>query len=461
MQLLGNDFHPQQGGCALPDLGMGSRAGRRYSTIVEIQRSPRSSAHQAAFVEGNADSSTVFSMLEFAGMDGWYQTFMQVSTIAFVVIDARERTKRAEELRAAGVIDLEAHLIDHPEDLAKLKFATVLDMNDAAVRIYGGTSRDDFIGQPTHRFFAPLCPVLKHAAAAYLRGENHFREQACSVRRDGSTFDTLFTAVMNAPAMPHGIWLAALIDITQQLHERSALDTLREEMAHFSRISTLGEMSASIAHELGQPLSTIEISAVAWQRMLSRPEPDLEAARAIAGRVAAQAGRAREIVERIRSMSARRPTNAVVVPVSDLVRDSWRFVRHELERSGVKSLIDVPDDGARLLVDQIQIQQVLVNLFMNAVQIMRDHGTDEPRIEITGGNNGERFVLDVRDSGPGIPKERLNRIFESFYTSRSEGLGLGLSICRTIIEAHGGTITASNRTDRLGALFRIDLPLAS
>jgi C4-dicarboxylate-specific signal transduction histidine kinase len=134
--------------------------------------------------------------------------------------------------------------------------------------------------------------------------------------------------------MDHGVWLAAFIDITEELKRRAALDGLKEELAHFSRISMLGEMSASVAHELGQPLSSISISAMAATRFLERDVPDVAAALDAITRISSQAGRARDVMDRIRGMAARRVTNAVTVPVVDLVRDrcnssgtNWRGER--------------------------------------------------------------------------------------------------------------------------------------
>ncbi len=389
----------------------------------------------------------------------WYEIFMQISTIAFVVVDARERSRKADELRKNGVEDFKAYLSERPADLAALTSAVLLDLNDAAVAMFGGTDKSEFIGSPTHRFFDPLCPVLKNVSAAYFDGKHEYHEQARSIRLDGSGFDTIFAAVMRVPNGPHGVWLAAFIDITEELKRRAALDGLKEELAHFSRISMLGEMSASVAHELGQPLSSISISAMAATRFLEREVPDVAAALDAITRISSQAGRARDVMDRIRGMAAHRVTNAVTVPVVDLVRESMQFIRHELERGKITWSVDIPDLQKHIQVDPIQIQQVLVNLLLNAVQILKDSQTRRPAIQVAGHHHSDCYVLEIKDNGPGLPAESLSRIFDSFYTSRPEGLGLGLSICKTLVEAHGGTIVGLNRTDQPGAIFRVTLPV--
>lgn len=389
----------------------------------------------------------------------WYRIFMQVSAIAFVVVDARDRSCKADALREAGVTNLGAYLRTHPEDFAIIKSATIIDLNDTAIRMFGGTDRTDFVGQQTTRFFDPLCPVLKNISDAYFHGRSEYQEQARSLRLDGTRFDTIFAAVMRAPGVTHGIWLAAFIDITDELKRRIAFDGLRDELAHVSRISMLGELSASIAHELGQPLSTIEISAAAATRMLDRPEPDIAHALEIIARISAQARRSHKIIERVRSMAARRSPNAARVAIGDLVREAYHFVRHEIERNQVAISFEIPDSGQPLLVDQIQFQQVIVNLLMNAVQIMRDHQVAQPRIVVRGEAESDRYVLEVEDCGPGILESDIAQVFDSFYTSRVDGLGLGLSICRTIVEAHGGAISVANRGGGTGATFTVELPL--
>ncbi|RSY02280.1 GHKL domain-containing protein, partial [Sphingomonas koreensis] len=136
-----------------------------------------------------------------------------------------------------------------------------------------------------------------------------------------------------------------------------------------------------------------------------------------------------------------------------------QFIRHELERGKVTWSVDIPDLQKHIQVDPIQIQQVLVNLLLNAVQILKDSQTRRPSIQVAGHHHSDCYVLEIRDNGPGLPAESLSRIFDSFYTSRPEGLGLGLSICKTIVEAHGGTIVGLNRTDHSGAIFRVTLPV--
>jgi len=207
--------------------------------------------------------------------DAWYLVCMKVSTIGFVVVDARERVATLDALRAAGITDIAAHLDAHPDVADRLRHGMViLDVNEAAVRMFGAGGRADMIGQRTQRFFDPLCTAQVNSARAFAAGATSFQQQAHSVRLDGSRFETLFCVVPRADGATSGLWLASFVDITEHVARQMSLEVLRDELAHVSRISTLGELSASIAHELGQPLSSIGMTAGAMLRLLDRADLD-------------------------------------------------------------------------------------------------------------------------------------------------------------------------------------------
>ncbi len=394
--------------------------------------------------------------------DTWYRVFMQVSSISFVVVDARKRIQRCRELGADGVTNLVAHLSMSPEDAAIIRSgATILDINETGVRVFGGKSKADFIGQTTNRFFSSDCTALQSVADAYLQGQTAFQQQATNHRLDGSTFETLFCVVMRVPGASDGVWLAGFIDNSAELRQRALTDVLRDELTHVSRISTLGEMSASIAHELGQPLATIGTSVQAALNYLNLPEPNVEAAKRACGRVAAQTTRASEITDRVRGMASRRPGTATAVSIGELIRESVGFVRHEFERASIALSFGIEDENLQVVVDRVQIQQLLVNLLLNATQVLRDHDSEMPTISVNARREGGRVILELKDNGPGLAEDDLPRIFDSFFSTKPNGLGLGLSICRSIVEAHGGSISAYNRTERTGAAFVIEIPLSA
>lgn len=392
--------------------------------------------------------------------DAWYLVCMKVSTIGFVVVDARERVAALDALREAGVADLSRYLEANPGIADQLRRGMIiLDVNEAAVRMFGAAGRADMIGQRTQRFFDPSCTAQINSARAFAAGATSFQQQARSVRVDGSRFDTLFCVVPKADGTTSGFWLASFVDITEHVQRQTSLDALRDELAHVSRISTLGELSASIAHEIGQPLSSIGMTAGAMLRRLDGNDIERDALRRQCQRIVDQVARAGDIIDRTRRMAGKRGSTRSPIAVADVLSESVQFVRHELSRNAIG--LHVGGSGADLTIraDRIQLQQVFVNLLMNAIQIHGHAGTPEPEIGIEIIREGDAVRIDVADNGPGVDPRHIDQLFDGFFTTRADGLGLGLSICRTILAAHDGSIEVTSNGGRPGATFTVRLPL--
>jgi C4-dicarboxylate-specific signal transduction histidine kinase len=234
----------------------------------------------------------------------------------------------------------------------------------------------------------------------------------------------------------------------------------RDELAQLSRVAVLGELSGSLAHELNQPLTAILTNAQAAQRFLAQDRADLKDIREILSDIVADDQRAAGIIQRLRELFQRGETQRQPIDVNELVRDALRLVQNELTANS----IDVGTEPAAHLRpasgDRVQLQQMLVNLITNACHAMDEVPASSRRLVIrTGFADGEGVRVTVADSGPGIPPDCLARIFEPFFTTRREGMGLGLTVCRTIIRVHRGTLWAENNADG-GASFHFVLPTA-
>ncbi|AWN37134.1 sensor histidine kinase [Methylobacterium radiodurans] len=392
--------------------------------------------------------------------DAWYLVCMKVSTIGFVVVDARERVAALDALRARGVTDLSGYLDANPGAANRLRRGMIiLDVNEAAVRMFGAAGRADMIGQRTQRFFDPSCTAQVNSARAFAEGAAAFQQQARSVRMDGSRFDTLFCVVPRADGVASGLWLASFVDITEHVQRQTALDALRDELAHVSRISTLGELSASIAHELGQPLSSIGMTAGAMLRRLDGPEIDRDTLRHQCRRIVDQVARAGDIIDRTRRMAGKRGGLRSPVAIADVLAESIQFVQHELSRHAIDIQVGVSGPDLVVQADRIQLQQVFVNLLMNAIQVHHGAGTPRPEIRIDAIRKDGTVRVDVADNGPGIEPSHVDQLFDGFFTTRADGLGLGLSICRTIIAAHDGAIAVTSPSGSRGATFSVCLPI--
>jgi C4-dicarboxylate-specific signal transduction histidine kinase len=249
----------------------------------------------------------------------------------------------------------------------------------------------------------------------------------------------------------------ALIAIERKRAEE-ALQTAQAELAHVTRVATLGELTASIAHEINQPLGAIVNNAGACLRWLAAQ--NFEEVRNSAALVIADGHRASEIIRRIRALATNAPPRREWLDLNDTVRDVAALAQSELSRHGVALDTKLADDVPHIVADRIQVQQVILNLVVNAIEAMSRRGDGRRELSIRSGLDDSRHVtVAVRDSGPGLDAKSVERVFDAFYTTKPQGLGMGLAICRSIIEAHGGRLWATPNDGR-GVTFQFTLPIA-
>jgi C4-dicarboxylate-specific signal transduction histidine kinase len=231
---------------------------------------------------------------------------------------------------------------------------------------------------------------------------------------------------------------------------------MQTELAHVARVATLGEMSASIAHEVNQPLASVINSASACLRWLDAQK--LEEARRSASRVIAEGHRASEIIGRIRALAKKTPPQKDWLDVNETIQEGIALARSEIQRSSVALETQLSKHVPVVLADRIQLQQVILNLMMNAIEAMNTV-TDRPREMVirSSAQESDKVLVAVQDSGIGIDSQNLDKIFDTFYTTKPHGLGMGLSISRSIINAHGGRLWATANPDK-GATFQFTLP---
>lgn len=250
---------------------------------------------------------------------------------------------------------------------------------------------------------------------------------------------------------------AVTIDITD--HKIAALELARQqrEVAHLSRVVVLGELSGALAHELNQPLTAILSNAQAAQRFLSADPVDLVELRDILDDIVSEDQRAGEVIKRLRQLLSTGETQRVSLDLNELLSDTVRLLRSDLLSQQVALHTDLAPGLPLVWADRVQLQQVLINLVMNACEAMRELPAAERRLVLrTSAQAGGGVQLSVVDCGCGLPREQPERVFESFYTTKPGGMGLGLSVCRTIVQAHGGRLWAEGH-EGPGASFHVSL----
>jgi C4-dicarboxylate-specific signal transduction histidine kinase len=260
--------------------------------------------------------------------------------------------------------------------------------------------------------------------------------------------------------------VAFVLDLTER---KEAEQNLREserryreaqaELAHVARVTALGELTASIAHEVNQPLSAVAANAEACLRWLDRATPDLDAARRSVEWIVNDNNRASAVIQRIRALAKKTEIEPVPLDIHDVVLEVNALVRSELASHQVSLRIEFASALPMILGDRVQLQQVMINLVMNSIEAMQSV-TDRPRELVIQLRQDEKrqTLVSVTDCGVGISAENADRLFNAFFTTKSSGMGMGLSICRSIIEAHGGRLWATANQPH-GATFQFTLPV--
>ena len=254
-------------------------------------------------------------------------------------------------------------------------------------------------------------------------------------------------------------FLGAISDVTERVKAQEMLNGLQANFAHASRVSVLGELTASIAHEISQPLAAIAANSQAGMRWLDRAEPDLLEVRDAMTNTVSNVRRASEIIARIRSMATRTLPKHIVLSLDEVVREALTFLRYEVQSRDTHITHHAASTEPLVLADRTQLQQVLVNLVVNAMQALVQSKERKITIQTTVVEDSS-VVCSVEDTGTGISPEHLPRVFESFFTTKAGGMGMGLALCRSILEAHGGNLTAQNIEGASGSRFSFVLPLA-
>ncbi len=255
-------------------------------------------------------------------------------------------------------------------------------------------------------------------------------------------------------------YVGTSIDVTERKRaeeERERLRQAQEDLAHVNRVTTMGELTASLAHEVNQPITAAVTDANACLRWLARDDPDVEEARMSASRIVKAATRAADIISRIRLLFQKNTSQRELVDVNEVIREMIVLLRGEATRYSIAIRTELAADPLQVMGDRVQLQQVMMNLMINSTDAMKDvDGTRELAITSQPADN-EEILVSISDTGLGLPSQQADQIFKAFFTTKPHGTGMGLSISRSIVESHGGRLWAGRNSPR-GARFYFTLP---
>ncbi|WP_247499236.1 ATP-binding protein [Bradyrhizobium sp. 149] len=385
-----------------------------------------------------------------------YRRMFDASRIGVVEEDWSEVRAALQSLDTADA-NVRDYLVQHPDFVRHVRrLAGITDVNPALQAIAGANGAaiftenvDRLLGENDRNFLGAL--------VAFAEGEPFYEGETELVRLDGRKVPVLFTITF--PSGPDGDRnvLTFVIDVTERKQAQDALLAAQAELAHAARVATLGELSASIAHEVNQPLAAIVTSGEAGLRWLRRDKPDLKEVAATIVHIVAQGRRASEVVARIRTFLKKAPAQRDSLDVAEIIQEAALLVARELANDDVVLTVETEPGLKPIRGDRIQLQQVLVNLLVNAGQAMSDQPGSRTVTLRASAVDPERLAIAVQDSGPGIRPDDMPRLFDPFFTTKRGGMGMGLAICRTTVEAHGGQLSAES-TPGAGATFRLTLP---
>lgn len=380
-----------------------------------------------------------------AGVSIWEEDFSQVKDLI-------------DELTAAGVDDFRKYVGTHPEFVrTAVPLVKVIDVNTATVKLFKADSKAELLVSLDKIFLPETEEVFAGELIALAEGGTSFESETVLQTVDGQRLTVLFGITFPAQPAKLDSVLVTIMDITERKRAEEELQKTQAELAHIARVTTMGELTSSIAHEVNQPLAAIVTNGNACLRWLSNDPPNVEEARQTVTRMVKDGHRASEVVGRIRAFFRKTAPEKIRLNINQLIQDVIAMVPAELRRNRVEVQTELADDLPPVLADQIQLQQVILNLVINAIEAMS--GVSGPRkllIKALRFDSGS-VLVSVQDSGVGFDDQHASQLFNPFYTTKQHGLGMGLSISRTTIEAYGGRLWATPN-DGAGSTFQFTLP---
>jgi PAS domain S-box-containing protein len=361
-------------------------------------------------------------------------------------IDIEERYRAEEALRRSEANLHEAQRVSQTGSWRHELSSGLVTLSPEGLRIWSinpdeqASTAESFL----ERLHPEDRPIVEHTYAAARLEKAEFEWDSRIVLPDG--------AVKSIQTVGHPIlnqsgdlveYVGTFMDVTERKQSEEALRRAQADLAHVSRVTTLGEMAASIAHEVDQPLSGVVINANACVRFLSRASPNLDEVRDGLQAIARDGRRASDVIGRIRALALRTPTEKELLDINDLIRDVVVLAEGEARRTRARVRTELGEDLPRVLGDAVQLQQVVLNLLLNGLDAMHAvQGRPRELVIYTEREATDHVRVSVQDSGAGIDPALAPRIFDAFYTTKGSGMGMGLSISRSIVEQHGGRLWA-------------------
>lgn len=385
-----------------------------------------------------------------------YRTIFNTLAVAIWEHDFCPVKRGIDALRAEGVVDLRRHLSMHPEFVGEMRATVrITDVNDTALRMMGVANKDEFF-TCLSEFLPDSDESFADCILAIDEGSPRFESETTVRTKQGEELRVLLALTFPPDGRGLDRIQGSFIDITERRRMEEALGDTRAELEKVMRAATIGAASASIAHEVNQPIAAVTTYADAAIRWMERDPPNLPEVRQAIDSVAIAAKRAEDVIARVRSLLGNAEPERSMLAIDEVIREATRLVRRELDAADVVLSIDLQAPDATVLGDRVLLQQMLINLMLNGVQAMWD--TTGKSIHVSTAVSGGHVAIAIADSGPGFPPGAAAHAFDAFYSTKSSGMGLGLAICKWTIDAHDGEIEIGANDGAPGARLEVRLP---
>ena len=383
----------------------------------------------------------------------------ELAGISMWQLDVTDVCQVFDELKSQGVQDFQEHFEDHYDQVAELVTRLhPLRVNRATLELYESESESE-LQRSLERVFKPTMPAFRKVLVDLARGLTYTETEAvtCSVR--GKQIDCLLTLSSYVPSTGRTEALMTVVDITQRKSAEEEGRKLQAELTHLARLGTMGEMATGLAHELNQPLSAISNLAEACKNRLRSAQQNSNAVLGNLEKISEQAVRAGEIIRRMRNFVRKAEPRRSTTQINSVIREVMKLVETEARLNEIEIRKDLDPNLPDVWSDPILIQQVILNLVRNAIESMVEVEFENHELRIWTSITDGSVEVGVADTGVGMSPGVQKHIFEPFFSTKPDGLGMGLSICKTIIETHGSQLQAATNADR-GATLRFTLPIA-
>jgi PAS domain S-box-containing protein len=373
--------------------------------------------------------------------------------VTAAIRDVTQRKQAEKSLR------LFRTLIDHSRDAIEVvdpETLRFIDFNERACLDLGYT-REELLLMSIYEVDPGVDGDMLKEVSRELSESGSVIFESSHRRKDGSTYPVEVS--IKEVQLDRGYRVTVVRDISERKRAEQALQASQAQLARVSRIATVGTLTASIAHEVSQPLTAVVANGGAALRWLQGEKPNLDEAREAMSQTMAEANRASQVLARIRGLLQKSPPQIGQVDVNEVIREVLALIETELRTGHIAVQTELAQDLPAVLGDRIQLQQVMLNLVMNAVEAMATIDDRPRKLFIRSQRNAEGLLVEVQDSGKGIHSEQAGQLFEPFFTTKPQGIGMGLSISRSIVEAHRGSLWATACS--CGAVFQFTLPEAA